>query len=186
MARPLTSRPTDLVYFIYFVSHVAASLIIDLQPMLPDSLVPTVIRNLPISYVKMSNDPLIGGAMGILENKDQLVWFRTFLGLEMIFQLPLFILGARALWKDSKSIYIWLLIYGASTATTTLPCLTTVIFTPLSSSNQPVGTVTISEEQRLLLLSSYLPYFLLPLYMTWDMASRINKQISAGQSKKKA
>lgn len=51
--------------------------------MLLDSLVPTVIRNLPISYVKMSNDPLIGGAMGILENKDQLVWFRTFLGLEM-------------------------------------------------------------------------------------------------------
>lgn len=64
-------------------THVAASLIIDLQPMLPDTLVPTVIRNLPISYVKMSNDPLIGGAMGILDNKDQLVWFRTFLGLEM-------------------------------------------------------------------------------------------------------
>ena len=120
-----------------------------------------------------------------------------------IFQLPLFILGARALWKgtisfqrakqfsqplpvDSKSIYIWLLIYGASTATTTLPCLTTVIFTPLSSSNQPIGTVAISEEQRLLLLTSYLPYFLLPLYMTWDMVSRITKQISAGQSKKTA
>ena len=40
------------------------------------------------------------------------------------------------------------------------------------------GSVT--AGQRLMLLSSYLPYLLLPLFMTLDMAARVGKLVRAG------
>lgn len=40
-----------------------------------------------------------------------------------------------------------------------------------------LNTIAVTDAQRLLLLSSYLPFFLLPLFMTLDMAWRISKVI---------
>ena len=42
-----------------------------------------------------------------------------------------------------------------------------------------------TTEQRLLLLSSYIPFFLVPLVMTFDMAFRVQKLIgSSGDAQK--
>jgi len=117
------------------------------------------------------------------------------------FQVPVFILGLRGLYKGnfhflcldlikrflpagSRSIYSLLTLYGASSATTTLACLTSVIQMPsvryvpgsnIPALDNPVGALT--QQQRLMLLSSYIPFFLVALIMAVDMAMRVNKLV---------
>ncbi|THG95753.1 hypothetical protein EW026_g5957 [Hermanssonia centrifuga] len=148
----------------------------------------------------MSKDPLIGGAVGYFGQPENYVWFKSFLVLEAIFQLPVFFLGMRGLLKGnerftsilgincrakrdtgSRSIYVLILIYGASTTTTTLPCLAVVLATPLTNAETiAANLISITSTQRLLLLSSYVPFFLIPLLMTADMAFRILDIMKAG------
>ncbi|KAH7914599.1 transmembrane protein 6/97 [Hygrophoropsis aurantiaca] len=179
MVASLTSRPLDLLYFVFFLTHIPATLLLDLQSLYPTAMIPSFIRMLPKLYTDMSSDPLVAGAMGYLGEDAMLhlVWFKTFVVVEMIFQLPTFILGLWGLWTGSRSIYVLMLIYGASTATTTLPCLSVLLATPVSS--YPIEVHSITPDQRLLLLSSYVPYFLIPLGMTVDMAFRISKLVKA-------
>ena len=123
------------------------------------------------------------------------------------FQVPVFVIGLRGLWRGESnplllefkgshasssrrtfvgttSIYILLLIYAASTTTTTLPCLAVILSTPVSPTPLSTG-LSVTTEQRLLLLSSYIPFFLVPLVMTFDMAFRVQKLIgSSGDAQK--
>ncbi|KAG1811512.1 transmembrane protein 6/97 [Suillus subaureus] len=180
-AIPITSRPLDLVYFTFFLVHIPATLLIDLQALYPPSLTPYFIRGFPQLYVQMSNDPLIGSVLGMLGDSKPFVWFKTFLAVEALFQLPVFVLGARGLWRDSRSIYVLLLIYAASTTTTTLPCLSVLITTPTTSAQTITDKVlSVTTSQRFLLLSSYIPFFMIPFIMTIDMASRLSKLVTTG------
>ncbi|OCH87826.1 hypothetical protein OBBRIDRAFT_837098 [Obba rivulosa] len=179
--RPLSSRPLDMLYFIFFMIHLPATLLVDLQALYPAHLVPPVIAQIPEYYITMSNDPLIGGVMGLIGDPAHFVWFRTFLFLEALFQIPVFILGMRGLWNDSRSIYVLLLIYAASTTTTTLPCLSVILTTPLTTLKTQVADIAfITPLQQWLLLSSYIPFFLIPLMMTIDMAFRVLHLVRAG------
>ena len=78
----------------------------------------------------------------------------------------------------TSSIYTLLLIYGASTATTTLACIADVLATPVTPTPTRIPTVTITPEQQLLLLSSYIPFFLVPFIIAVDMAFRLHKLVS--------
>ena len=74
-----------------------------------------------------------------------------------------------------------MLVYAASTATTPLPCLAVIIQTPTTSPETlAANIVSITTAERLILLLSYLPFFLLPLGMTVDMAQRLTGLINAG------
>ncbi|KAK0217780.1 transmembrane protein 6/97, partial [Armillaria fumosa] len=190
---PLHARPLDLVYFTFFLAsiatphvqcHIPASLLMDFQGLLyPNTYFPWI----PEWYIEFSGDPLIGG---LVRREEGLVWFKCFLVLELLFQFPVFLLGMRGLWKGayfppmplrhtdspagSRSIYILILFYGASTATTTLPCILHVI-----------GTDELATGQMWMLLSSYIPFFLLPLGMAVDMAFRIYGIMEKGSVDKK-
>ncbi|KAI0825504.1 transmembrane protein 6/97 [Irpex lacteus] len=177
--KPLKERPLDLLYFLFFAIHIPATLLIDLQALYPPNLTPQWIAQLPQFYITMSKDPLISGAFS---GSDAFVWFRTFLTLEAIFQLPVFVLGMYGLLRGSKSIYILLLIYGASTSTTTLPCIAVVLFTPITSAETIAANVTsITAQQQILLLASYIPFFLVPLLITVDMAFRVLALVREGE-----
>ena len=100
------------------------------------------------------------------------------------FQLFQVHLIKRSLPAGSRSIYSLLVLYGASSATTTLACLTSIIQMPsvryVAGSNilaldNPVGALT--QEQRLILLSGYVPFFLVQLVMAVDMAMRVGKLV---------
>ncbi|KAG6374727.1 transmembrane protein 6/97 [Boletus reticuloceps] len=178
---PLSSRPLDLLYFTFFLIHLPASLLLDCQPLYPPSLVPSFISQLPELYIQFSADPLVGGALGYFGTSNDFTWFKTFLLVEAFFQIPVFILGMKGLWKNSRCIYVLILIYGASTATTTLPCLAVLFNTPITSAETiATGVQSITMSQRYMLLSSYLPFFLVPMLMTIDMATRIAKLVQAG------
>ncbi|KAJ7091520.1 transmembrane protein 6/97 [Mycena belliarum] len=170
--RPLTARPLDLVYFIFFVSHIFASLCVDFQPLYPRALLPSFLRHFVEWYLRISNDPLLKSAFG--RGGEPLIWFKSFLFLEVFFQFPTFFLAARGLFNDSKKIYVLVLVYAASTATTVWPCVTTILATPGPSPEALTrGIATVSPEQRVMLLSSYVPFFVVPLIMTVDMAFRV-------------
>ncbi|KAJ7781884.1 transmembrane protein 6/97 [Mycena maculata] len=187
VSRPLISRPLDLVYFIFFTIHIFASLSIDFQPLYPPSLVPAPLRQLAEWYLRTSNDPLLKGAFG--RGEDPLVWFKSFVFLELFFQFPTFFIAARGLWNDSQKIYVLMLVYAASTATTVWPCVVTIYATPGPS---PValarGIATLTADQRAMLFSSYVPFCIVPLVMTVDMAFRVHaivvESLSARQAAK--
>lgn len=83
--------------------------------------------------------------------------------------------------SDSPKIYALLALYGASTCTTTLACLATVINTPTTSAVTIVQrVVSITLEQRIMLLASYVPFFIIPLFIAVDMAFRLQKLASVG------
>lgn len=179
--RPLTSRPMDLFYFVFFLFHIPSTLLVDCQGILPKQFVPKPLQAIPPWYVGMSGDPLMGGAMGILENGSDLAWFKSFMYLEALFQLPVFVIGARGLWRDSPGIYGLLVLYGASTATTTFACLATFINTPTTSAATIAQSViSITPQQRVMLLASYVPFCIVPLCIAIDMAVRLQKLASAG------
>lgn len=74
-----------------------------------------------------------------------------------------------------------LLVYAASTTTTTLPCLSVLLATPTTSAQTIANKiVSVTTFQRSLLLSSYIPFFVIPFMMTIDMASRLSKLVTTG------
>ncbi|KAJ6619956.1 transmembrane protein 6/97 [Mycena sp. CBHHK59/15] len=171
--KPLTARPLDFLYFSFFLIHIPASLCMDFQPLYPPALVPRFLVQLSDFYIRTSNDPFIKGAYGL--GADPLVWFKTFVFLELVFQLPTFFLAARGLWNGSQKIYVLMLVYAASTATTVLPCVTTILATPPPSpAALAQGIATLSPDQRAMLLASYVPFFVVPLLMAVDMAFRVS------------
>jgi hypothetical protein len=76
---------------------------------------------------------------------------------------------------------VLLLIYAASTTTTTLPCLSVLLTTPTTNAQTIADkVVSVTTFQRSLLLSSYIPFFVIPFIMTVDMASRMSKLVTMG------
>ena len=157
-------------------------MLLDAQEVYPQHLIPKVLRDASEWYIAFSGDPLVRGAF----NKDPAFdWFRAFLYLEVyakwslaivtkannpvprFFQLPVFILAARALYAGppkSQAYYPIMLAYSASSCTTTFGCLATLWTSP-----DP------TPFQMSLLLGSYVPFFLVPLGMAIDMTLRLMK-----------
>ncbi|EPT01234.1 hypothetical protein FOMPIDRAFT_1161861 [Fomitopsis schrenkii] len=186
MARKsLTSRPLDLIYFSFFFMHTFATVVVDLQAIYPPHLIPAPMKAIIDYYLTTYNDPLIGGVMGFFgpAKAESFSWFRTFVIMEAWWQLPVFLLGMRGLYKDSRAIYVLLLTYAASAVTTTLPCLTTILATPVTAvaSTNP-ASISITPDQRFSLLTSYVPFLVVPLLMTIDMGFRVLNLVKAGSA----
>ncbi|KZV63581.1 hypothetical protein PENSPDRAFT_657202 [Peniophora sp. CONT] len=173
--RPLSSRWLDAVYVGYFLIHIPVTLLLDLQSIYPAAITPAWFRAIPVWYVGFSNDPLIAGAMGLVKSTPtEFAWLKSFMWLEVVFQLPLFFWGAYGLWKDSFSVYVPILIYGASTATTTLACVALVLGTSsTSAATIEAGIASVTSAQRAKLLADYLPFLFLPLLMVLDIGWRM-------------
>lgn len=88
----LLSRPLDLIYFVYFASHIPVTLAIDLQTLLPAHWIPKALANTLSFYKNTFKDPFMGSA-------EPLYWFRSFLVCELILQLPFFFYACYGLVK---------------------------------------------------------------------------------------
>lgn len=72
-------------------------------------------------------------------------------------------------------------MYAASTATAVLACVAVLFATPLTTPETVTAKiVSVTAEQKKLLLASYIPFLLIPLVMTVDMAFRVLKLVQAG------
>lgn len=177
----LSSRPLDLLYFIFFLLHIPATLLLDAQAVIPSWIVPTPLKGLPRLYFDSSADPLMGGPLGFIPGHEHL-WFMPFLYVETYFQLPVFFIGASKLWKGTTDVYPLLLAYGASTTVTLLPCIAVLLATPLTSPETiATGIHSVTDSQRFSLLASYLPFFFIPLLLTIDMSLRLSKLLARSE-----
>ena len=107
-------------------------------------------------------------------------WFSSFVGIEVLLQLPFFVLALYALLHASSNnatkesdkhtlirgdglFKSLCLIYGSSTATTLIPILSTI----LSDDDT-------SAMEKGVLLGFYLPYFIFPVWLVAIAASEEN------------
>ncbi|CEL62476.1 Transmembrane protein 97 OS=Macaca fascicularis GN=Tmem97 PE=2 SV=2 [Rhizoctonia solani AG-1 IB] len=187
MTRSLNERPLDLLYFVFFLIHIPATLLMDLQAIIPPGVMPSFFRIIPNFYLSISGDPLIAGAMGLHGSPTQFTWFRTFIMIEGLFQLPLFFLGLYALKKDSPYTPIILTLYGAHVTTTVVPVLTTTLATPTTmvDTSKAVAFASLSQPQLAVLMASYIPFLAVPLAMTVDGTKRMIQVVSHAQQLEK-
>ncbi|ORY88012.1 transmembrane protein 6/97 [Leucosporidium creatinivorum] len=161
-------RTRDYIYLIFLLIHIPATLLVDLQALFfAKDLAPTALRK--IFEFAAKDDPLLSNA----NNYPSFAWFQSFIILEAVFQLPVFFIGARAIWRDQKTLYPLLSLYGISSATTTWACLFTVLTTPNISHQLPK------------LLASYVPFLLIPLAMGVDYAIRLSWLVGEREKERK-
>ncbi|CAE7085372.1 unnamed protein product [Rhizoctonia solani] len=189
MSVSLKERPLDFLYLVYFAIHIPPTLLMDLQAILPRGSFPRILQQLPQFYLDMSGDPLIAGAMGLHGVPTQFTWFYTFLVIEELFQLPLFILGIYMLRKNSSYTSILLTVYGSHVTTTMAPVLATLLATPKTISNvieKASDFSSLNSSQFAILLSSYIPFLIIPLVMAVDGTRRLVQQVHQIQKLEKA
>ncbi|OBZ90619.1 Transmembrane protein 97 [Choanephora cucurbitarum] len=157
--KSIWSRPLDLVYFIYFSSHIFATLAIDSQAFLPAEWYPQALRDVLSFYVHTYKDPFMG---------NPAYWFKSFVACELIFQLPFFFYACVSLLKNSQHLQLPLAIYSAHVATTVLPLLAEILF---NTSHK------LDSAQKVVLCGFYGPYFVLPCIMLVDSFSQIKSAL---------
>ncbi|KAF9359152.1 Transmembrane protein 97 [Mortierella sp. AD094] len=163
--------------FGYFVVHIPATLLIDIVPLYPSFVSPYIQPLIKFTeyYIETYKDPFIADR--------SLVWFNTFLHMEGLVQLPMFIYSAWALYHNKKSAALWICIYAAHVVTTVLPCLMT-----LNLGKPSDFPFDISDSQKMFLTCLYTPWLVLPLWMLYECFNRVraNEQgaVAAKGSKK--
>ncbi|XP_009955777.1 PREDICTED: transmembrane protein 97 [Leptosomus discolor] len=94
-------------------------------------------------------------------------WFKAFIYCEAFFQMPFFPIAAYAFLKGGcKWIRTPAIIYSTHVATTLFAILAHILFHDFSRSEH-VGPRT--HRERLILLSVYVPYLLIPLLILFTM-----------------
>ncbi|CED85444.1 Transmembrane protein 6/97 [Phaffia rhodozyma] len=173
---PLSKRPLDFIYFLFFLVHIPAALCVDLQVFYPERWVPSPLKALVAFYFQLSGDPMMRGAFNLIGHSSEFTWFKSLLGLEAVFSLPMFFIGAYGLYKNTPRVYLPLLIYAVATTTTLVPVLGVVSTIGV----QPGGTVWnvgsnfIKEGHRAQLFLAHGPFAVIPFIMSVDMAYRLS------------
>ncbi|NXS63208.1 SGMR2 protein, partial [Brachypteracias leptosomus] len=94
-------------------------------------------------------------------------WFKAFMYCEALFQLPFFPIAAYAFFKGGcRWIRTPAIIYSTHVATTLFAILAHILFHDFSRSELP-GPRT--QRERLVLVSMYVPYLLIPLLLLYTM-----------------
>jgi hypothetical protein len=149
---------TRTAFLGFFASHIIITLIIDSQAIAPLEWIPVVLQDLLAFEVATFNDPLMG-------NARELLWFQSLVTCELFFQVPYFLAAVYFFRRETTSEYPdWFrsasIAYGAHTATTMAPILTTLAFNAAAS-----------FQERLLVTAMYLPYLIFPLWILWIAAT---------------
>ncbi|KAI6074465.1 Transmembrane protein 97 [Aix galericulata] len=152
-------RCAERLFALYFVSHVPISLLIDLQPLLPAAhLYPRSLTELLEWYAVTFRDPMM------MQPPE---WFKAFMYCEAFLQMPFFPIAAYAFIKGGcKWIRTPAIIYSTHVATSLVAILAHILFHDFSKSEH-LGPRT--QQERLILLSIYIPYLLIPLLILFTM-----------------
>uniref|UniRef100_A0A3Q4BST6 Transmembrane protein 97 n=1 Tax=Mola mola TaxID=94237 RepID=A0A3Q4BST6_MOLML len=172
-------RILEIIFFLYFASHIPITLFIDLQALFPEHVYPQQLRDVLRWYSEDFRDPMV---------VDPPEWFKSFIFCEALLQLPFFPIAAYAFLKGGcRWIRTPAILYSTHVATTLLPILSHILFHQFPA-NPHAGPQT--QQERWRLLSIYVPYLLVPLLLllTMLLAPTYNSEggnASAGSAKKK-
>lgn len=150
----------EIIFLLYFVSHIVITVLFDSQLVLPAWIYPTALLDMTVTYSKTFKDPFV---------LDPPAWYKSFVYCELLLQFPFFFVATYAFWKGKcRWIRIPAIIYGAHVATTLIPILFHTLATDFSSAErEQAGPVTTSE--LLWLCAIYMPYLIVPLLLIGHM-----------------
>ncbi|XP_073340258.1 sigma intracellular receptor 2 [Pagrus major] len=169
-------RVLEIIFFFYFASHIPITLFIDLQALLPGHVFPQPLRHLLKWYAAEFKDPMM---------LDPPEWFKSFIYCEAVLQMPFFPVAAYAFLKGGcKWIRTPAIVYSAHVATTLVPILGHILFYQFPVEPH-AGPQTLQE--RMLLVSIYAPYLLVPLLLLFTMllSSTYNSPSKSGNTSAK-
>lgn len=165
------------------IIHTLITAFVDSATIIPNEYLLDVQSTLLELHIEMNNDPLV---------RNPPAWFVIFVIIEIAFQLPFFVVAAIAFYKgtyirsnkiktnlqsryltllllkDSKQIYVLTLIYAVNASLTTLACIIEFMY-----GFQNLSADEFSDEDRTNLVWVYLPTFVIPLFMMYDMTRRV-------------
>ncbi|KAJ0022499.1 hypothetical protein NQD34_009989 [Periophthalmus magnuspinnatus] len=125
----MSLRVLEIIFFLYFASHVPITLLIDLQALLPARLYPEQLRDVLLWYGSEFKDPMV---------LDPPLWFKSFIFCEALVQLPFFPVAAYAFLKGGcRWIRTPAIVYSTHTATTLIPILAHILFSTFPSEPFP-------------------------------------------------
>uniref|UniRef100_A0A060T2R5 Efficient mitochondria targeting-associated protein 19 n=1 Tax=Blastobotrys adeninivorans TaxID=409370 RepID=A0A060T2R5_BLAAD len=143
----------DKFYVAYFVMHLVISVVMDSGAVIPEQYQFGLQRQLNQFHIEQNNDLLMAAPP---------TWLKSFLWIELVFQVPFFVIGAIGLCKGCKKTYPLILVYCVEAAVTTFGCLAEVSF---------MDALTTSEKINL--AAMYMPMVLIPVVMGIDFYRRI-------------
>ncbi|PNW88901.1 hypothetical protein CHLRE_01g050000v5 [Chlamydomonas reinhardtii] len=139
----------DAIFLAYFIIHIPTTLLVDSQSVFPAEYFPSWAKEALQWHIKTNGDHLVS---------TNPLWFVSLVWCETALQLPFFFVAAYAFIKRANWIRVPCIIYGAHVATTMVPILTDILFSPAAGSHSPA------------LAAIYAPYLALPLALVIRMA----------------
>ena len=164
MSTPLTSRKLDILYLIFFTIHIPVILLVDIVPLYPASLTPSISISLREYYIKTYRDKFF---------IDPPLWFWAYLGVELLGHLPGSVWMVWGLWRDEGMTAVGLLVFGVQNSVTTLTCLV-----------EMCGWDGYTGSERWRLGALYGPYLGVAVLMSVDAMVRLRRVILMGKEKK--
>eukprot|EP00054_Salpingoeca_dolichothecata_P035668 m.5950 g.5950 ORF g.5950 m.5950 type:complete len:173 (-) comp5728_c0_seq1:21-539(-) len=158
-------------FFVFFVIHIPITLLVDLQA-IGRHFYPPELTAANSWYVNEFHDPY-------MEAANPPAWFTSFIFCELFFQLPFFFFAVYAFWAGDNRLKIPGIAYGCHVATTVVAISADLLFTDFEGT---VGPKTL--EQRLKLLAIYSPFFLVPIWMAFELML-VDQPFATGEEKKK-
>ncbi|KAI8099463.1 transmembrane protein 6/97 [Halteromyces radiatus] len=159
-----TERRLDLVFFIFFITHIPITIFFDLQSIYPKWLVPSVLQQILNFYAQTTNDPFMNVAI-------PRYWFQALVSMEALCQLPFFFVASYALYYNMPFIRLPLIVYGSHVVTTVVPVLAELLLNPT--------LVGLEQDmmKRWTLVAIYSPYLLIPLVLLVDSYRRVSNAL---------
>ncbi|KAF2673450.1 hypothetical protein BT63DRAFT_421600 [Microthyrium microscopicum] len=159
------SRKRDLMYFIFFLTHIPIIITVDCYNLWPASLRPAFMDDIREFYITTYQDQFFISPPA---------WFNTYIWLEALYHLPISVWAVSALLRDDPKVPLHLLVFALETAVTTLTCISDYL-----------SWSSFSNDQKVQLAYLYVPYLALSVFMGVDMFGRLDAVLSKTGSKKK-
>ncbi|RKP14260.1 transmembrane protein 6/97 [Piptocephalis cylindrospora] len=159
--RPLSQRPWDTLHAAFILFHIPPVILVDCQAILPAWVFPQFARDILAFYLRTFRDPSMTPPVR--------PWMASFVAAELVLQLPFFVWGLRALWRDDARFRPVSIAYGAHAATTVW-----AILWELGSHLLLPTPISPSSTQIVSLLLLHIPFFLIPATMVVRGISLLN------------
>lgn len=91
----LFSRPLDLLFFVYFASHIPITFLLDCQQLYPPGFIPQPLKDLSNWYITTYRDPFM--------TPNDFYWFKSLVCCELLLQLPFFLYAVVGLYNGAWS-----------------------------------------------------------------------------------
>ncbi|GIL60429.1 hypothetical protein Vafri_15020, partial [Volvox africanus] len=144
----LLTRILDGIFLAYFILHIPTTILVDSQSIVPSKYYPSWAKELLQWHIKTNGDHLVS---------TNPLWFVSLVLCECFLQLPFFFIAAFAFIKRRNWIRIPSIVYGVHVATTMVPILVDILFSPSAG------------PKRATLALIYLPYLIVPLLLVVRM-----------------